>query len=85
MQRELCPHQRWPSLLTSAAFNSLLLEGRVESVLGEGGAGTRVAGLGGEELRRAERLTQLPVRFTANPCILIFYKHPNWTILMTPF
>ena len=33
MQRELCPHQRWPFLLTSAAFNSPLQEGRGGSVL----------------------------------------------------
>lgn len=51
--------------------------------LGEGGGRTR-AGVGGEEPRGTERLTQLPARFTAKLCILVFYKHPNGTILMIP-
>lgn len=86
MQRELCPHQRWPSLLTSAAFNSHLLEGRGGSVDGRagGGRGRGWEGRSREEPRGTERLTQLPAHFTAKLCILVFYKHPNGTILMIP-
>ena len=63
--------------LTSAAFNSRLLEGRGGSVP-RGGRGGR-GGAGG-----AERLTQLPARGTAKLCVSVFYRHPNGTILMIP-
>lgn len=52
MQRELCPHQRWPSVLTSAAFNSRPARGGRKWGRGSGG--------GGGGARAAARLTRHP-------------------------
>lgn len=43
---------------------------------------------GGEEPRRADRLTQLRVRFTANLCAVVFHKHlkrdDSYDSILTP-
>ncbi|XP_074261498.1 uncharacterized protein LOC141585555 [Saimiri boliviensis] len=64
MQRELCPHQRWPSVLTSAAFNSRPARGGRKWGRGTGG--------GGGGARAAARLTRLPVRCPANVRVFAF-------------